>query len=98
MNNPLVQPDPGLYIWTIVTFLVLRGAAGEVRLAAAARRRSTQRQDVDPQVARRRAAGASRSSSGCTPSRRRILAQARAEAEAIISRDAVRRRTGSARR
>ena len=24
MNNPLVQPDPGLYIWTIVTFLILR--------------------------------------------------------------------------
>jgi len=23
MNNPLVQPDPGLYIWTIVTFLAL---------------------------------------------------------------------------
>ncbi|HYR44353.1 MAG TPA: F0F1 ATP synthase subunit B [Terriglobia bacterium] len=23
MNNPLVQPDPGLFIWTIVTFLVL---------------------------------------------------------------------------
>jgi F-type H+-transporting ATPase subunit b len=23
MSNPLVQPDPGLYIWTIVTFLVL---------------------------------------------------------------------------
>lgn len=23
MNNPLVQPDPGLYIWTITTFLVL---------------------------------------------------------------------------
>ena len=21
--NPLVQPDPGLYIWTIITFLVL---------------------------------------------------------------------------
>ena len=25
MNNPLVQPDPGLFIWTIVTFLVLLG-------------------------------------------------------------------------
>jgi F-type H+-transporting ATPase subunit b len=25
MNNPLVQPDPGLYIWTILTFLVLLG-------------------------------------------------------------------------
>ena len=23
MNNPLVQPDPGLFIWTIATFLVL---------------------------------------------------------------------------
>jgi F-type H+-transporting ATPase subunit b len=23
MTNPLVQPDPGLFIWTIVTFLVL---------------------------------------------------------------------------
>src|SRR5204863_898440 len=25
MNNPLVQLDPGLYIWTIVVFLVLLG-------------------------------------------------------------------------
>src|SRR5581483_6188755 len=25
MDNPLIQPDPGLYIWTIVTFLVLLG-------------------------------------------------------------------------
>ena len=25
MNNPLIQPDPGLFIWTIVTFLVLLG-------------------------------------------------------------------------
>ena len=23
MNNPLVQPDPGLFIWTILTFMVL---------------------------------------------------------------------------
>ena len=23
MDNPLVQADPGLFIWTIVTFLVL---------------------------------------------------------------------------
>ena len=23
MDNPLIQPDPGLYLWTIVTFLVL---------------------------------------------------------------------------
>src|SRR5581483_6172400 len=23
MDNPLVQPDPGLFIWTLITFLVL---------------------------------------------------------------------------
>src|SRR5262245_25658679 len=23
MNNPLVQPDPGLFIWTILTFIAL---------------------------------------------------------------------------
>ena len=23
MNNPLVQVDPGLFIWTIITFLVV---------------------------------------------------------------------------
>ena len=25
MDNPLVQPDPGLFIWTILTFLILLG-------------------------------------------------------------------------
>jgi F-type H+-transporting ATPase subunit b len=25
VDNPLVQPDPGLFIWTILTFLVLLG-------------------------------------------------------------------------
>ena len=25
MNSPLLQPDPGLFIWTILTFLVLVG-------------------------------------------------------------------------
>jgi F-type H+-transporting ATPase subunit b len=29
MNNPLVQPDPGLFIWTIVVFLVLLALLGK---------------------------------------------------------------------
>ena len=29
MNNPLIQPDPGLFIWTIVTFLVLLALLGK---------------------------------------------------------------------
>lgn len=43
--NPLVQPDPGLYIWTIVTFLVLLGLlarfAWKPLLEAMERRRLT---------------------------------------------------------
>ena len=27
--NPLVQPDPGLYIWTILVFLVLVALLGK---------------------------------------------------------------------
>ena len=29
MNNPLVQPDPGLYIWTIATFVILVALLGK---------------------------------------------------------------------
>jgi F-type H+-transporting ATPase subunit b len=29
MDNPLVQPDPGLFIWTILTFLVLVALLGK---------------------------------------------------------------------
>ena len=82
MNNPLVQPDPGLYIWTIVTFLVLRGAAGEVRLAAAARgareRQEAIRKSLDD------ARQAKQELERLHAESAKILAQARAEAEAII--------------
>ena len=30
MDNPLVQVDPGLFIWTIVTFLVLLGLLAKI--------------------------------------------------------------------
>ena len=63
MNNPLVQPDPGLFIWTIVTFLVLLAL-----LAKFAWRPLLQALETpsgrDPQVARRCAAGEGRSWSG----------------------------------
>ena len=56
MNNPLVQPDPGLYIWTIATFLILLWLLAKFAwrpLLAALE----QRQEDDPQVARRCTAG-----------------------------------------
>ena len=56
MDNPLVQIDPGLYIWTIVTFLILVALLEEVRVAAAARS-ARAAAGVDRQVAGRCEAG-----------------------------------------
>lgn len=45
MDNPLVQPDPGLFVWTILTFLVLAGLLAKFAwrplLAALEHRRKT---------------------------------------------------------
>jgi F-type H+-transporting ATPase subunit b len=51
MNNPLVQPDPGLYIWTIVTFLILVALLGKYAwrplLDALERRQDAIRKSLD---------------------------------------------------
>ena len=83
--NPLVQPDPGLYIWTILRLPRAGVAAGEVRLAAVARRAGGAA-GSDSAIARRTPTRPSRSSRGCSRSRAKILAEARKEADQIISR------------
>ena len=79
MNNPLVQPDPGLYIWTIVTFLVLMGLLAKFAwrplLEALEERRESIRKALDD--ARQAKAELERLQAEST----KILAQARAEAE-----------------
>jgi F-type H+-transporting ATPase subunit b len=51
VNNPLVQPDPGLYIWTILTFLVLVYLLGKFAwrplLEALARREEAIKKSLD---------------------------------------------------
>jgi len=51
MDNPLVQPDPGLYIWTIATFLLLAGLLAKFAwrplIAALAARQDTIRKSLD---------------------------------------------------
>ncbi len=64
MNNPLVQPDPGLYIWTIADVPGPDGAAGEVRLAAAAGGPAETRQDAIAKALDDATAGQGRNSSG----------------------------------
>src|SRR5690606_10367410 len=84
MDNPLVQPDPGLFIWTITTFLVLLALlarfAWRPLLDALERRQESSRKSLDDaQQARLELERVNAESA-------RILAEARAEADAIIAR------------
>jgi F-type H+-transporting ATPase subunit b len=82
--NPLVQPDPGLFIWTIVTFLVLVALLAKFAwrplLEALERRQATIAKALDDaQKARLELERLQRESA-------EMLAAARVEAEAIVSR------------
>ena len=82
--NPLVQPDPGLFIWTILTFLVLVGLlarfAWRPLMEALDRRHATIAKSLeDAQRARQELERLQREST-------QMMATARAEAEAIVSR------------
>jgi F-type H+-transporting ATPase subunit b len=83
MNNPLVQPDPGLYIWTIATFLVLVGLLAKFAwgplLAAMAARQDAIRKSLDE------ARQAKQELERLNVESARILAQARTEAEGILT-------------
>ena len=84
MNNPLVQVDPGLYIWTIVTFVVLllllAKFAWRPLLEALERRQEAIRKSLDEARQAKQELGRLHEESA------RILAEARGEADAIISR------------
>ena len=83
MDNPLVQPDPGLYIWTILTFLVLLALlarfAWRPLLAALEARQESIRKSLDD------ARAAKQELERLNAESQKILAQARAEADAILS-------------
>jgi len=81
--NPLIRPDPGLYIWTIVTFLalvtLLARFAWRPLLQALDKRQALIRQSLDDaQKARLELERLHQESA-------QIIREARAEAEAIVS-------------
>src|SRR5580704_4268398 len=83
MDNPLVQPDPGLYIWTILTFLVLltllaKFAWGPL-LRALERRQEMIRKSLDDADEARRELERLHLESA------QILKQARVQGESIMS-------------
>jgi len=82
--NPLVQPDPGLYIWTIVTFLVLVALLAKFAwrplLQALHERQESIRKSLDDARAAKQELERLHAESA------KILAEARTQAEAIVSR------------
>jgi F-type H+-transporting ATPase subunit b len=84
VDNPLVQTDPGLFIWTIVTFLVLLGL-----LAKFAWRPLLQALDVRQNAIRKSlddAQQAKQELERLNAESAQIIARARVEADAIITR------------
>jgi F-type H+-transporting ATPase subunit b len=82
--NPLVQPDPGLYIWTIVTFLLLLAAFNKVawkplKATLLAREDSIRQALDDARKAKEELARLQAESA-------RMLADTRVEADAILTR------------
>ena len=83
MDNPLVQADPGLFIWTILTFLVLLFLLSKLAwrplLQALEKRQQAIRQSLDDaQAAKEELARLHQESA-------QIMRQARAEAETILA-------------
>ena len=84
MNNPLVQPDPGLFIWTILTFLVLvallaKFAWRPLLQALESRQESIRKSLDDAQKAKQDLERLQTESA-------EIIRQARVEADAIVTR------------
>jgi len=83
MNNPLVQPDPGLFIWTVITFLVLLSLlakfAWKPLLKALDTRQETIRKSLDD------AQKAKEELERLQTQSTQLLRQARLDADAIIT-------------
>lgn len=87
MDNPLVQPDPGLFIWTILTFLVLLTLlakfAWKPLLAALDERQQGIRKALDDAQAARQELERLEQESA------QIIKKARADAETLITQSRV---------
>ena len=81
--NPLVQPDPGLYLWTIATFLFLLALLAKFAwrplLDALERRQDSIRKSLDD------ARQAKEELQRLQAESQRIMAEARAQADAIMT-------------
>jgi F-type H+-transporting ATPase subunit b len=83
MDNPLVQPDPGLFIWTILTFVVLLALLGKFAwkplLAALERRHEMIKNSLDD------ALKAKQELERLQLESKQIISEARVEAQSIVA-------------
>ena len=83
MDNPLVQPDPGLFIWTILTFLILLGLLAKFAwaplLKALDERQATIRKSLDD------ADAAQQELTQLQEKSAELIAEARAEGQSIVA-------------
>ena len=83
MDNPLIQVDPGLFIWTILTFLVLLGLLGKFAwqplLAALDSRHELIKKSLDD------ADKAKQELERLQQDSREIISEARVEAQSIVA-------------
>src|SRR5580698_6479789 len=84
MNNPLVQPDPGLFIWTILTFLVLAGLLAKFAWRPLLAALDARRQQIAGAI--EDADRAKRELERVQQESQVIIAQARTEAAGMVSR------------
>jgi F-type H+-transporting ATPase subunit b len=87
MNNPLVQPDPGLFIWTVLTFLVLLGLLAKFAWRPLLQALDSRQQGIrkaldDAQQAKQELERLQRESAD-------ILRKARVDADAVIAQSRV---------
>ena len=88
MDNPLVQPDPGLFIWTILTFLTLLFLLGKVFVLLRCWKPLLQALDSRQEMIRKSlddAQQAKKDLEEVQAESNRIVAKARADADAIIA-------------
>jgi F-type H+-transporting ATPase subunit b len=83
MSNPLVQPDPGLFIWTVLTFLVLLGLLAKFAWRPLLQALDSRQQGIrkaldDAQQAKQELERLQRESSD-------VLRKARVDADAVIA-------------
>jgi F-type H+-transporting ATPase subunit b len=83
-DNPLIQPDPGLFVWTILTFLVLAALLAKFAWRPMLQALDRRRQMVENAVVEARRA--KEELERAQQENARILASARVEAESIVSR------------